>query len=122
MDYEIMENKVKAFVLQKIEDAENYADSVSEVLNYRAIAFGALYFAANELFPCYNNDLAFWWERKTRFEFQKIIDKIEKKNKMTKKQIKVKNNRNRVWVSFNTGTRTHKNEKISNKRNRKNKF
>ena len=30
---------------------------------------------------------------------------------MTKKQIKEKNNRNRVRVLFNTGTRTHKSAK-----------
>ena len=38
---------------------------------------------------------------------------------MTKKQKKVKNNENRVLVTFNTGTRTHKNKKDYNRKKMK---
>lgn len=38
---------------------------------------------------------------------------------MTKKQKKAKNNENRVLVTFNTGTRTHKNKKDYNRKKMK---
>ena len=41
---------------------------------------------------------------------------------MTKKQIKAKNNKNRVLVLFNTGTRTHKSAKYPSRSESKNNF
>lgn len=38
---------------------------------------------------------------------------------MTKKQKKAKNNENRVLVTFNTGTRTHKSKKDYNRKKMK---
>ena len=60
MDYDMIERKVKDFILNQLRDAKNYACSVESVRNYRAIAFGALDFACNNLFPAYNEDLADW--------------------------------------------------------------
>ena len=61
MDYEITEKEVKEFVLRQLDNA-TYAVLPMEVRNNRAIAFGAVQFAANHLFPSYNYDLANWWD------------------------------------------------------------
>lgn len=60
MDYEMLEIKVKDFILTELKDVEGC--SHQERMNSRAIAYGALQFACNKLFPSYNYDLADWWE------------------------------------------------------------
>lgn len=74
-DYENIEKKVKRFVLEKYESAVKYAETASDVYRSRAIAYGALQFSINNLFPCYNDDLAKWWgEQLDKFN-QLVLDK-----------------------------------------------
>lgn len=61
--YEILENKVKEFVRTKYQQAIKYAETAEDVIKCRAIAYGALEFSANNLFPCYNDKLARWWDK-----------------------------------------------------------
>lgn len=52
-----------------------------------------------------------------------MLDKLYGSDKkMTKKQIKIKNNKNRVLVPFNTGTRTMKSAKYPTRQENKKNF
>ena len=73
-DYKEIEEKIKQFVLEELEVAKKfYKNDTRGILNCRGIAFGALQFATNNLFPCYNNGLAMWWEKEPWEEFNKLI-------------------------------------------------
>ena len=69
MDYTMIENKVKAFVLEELEDAKKHPKIAH---NCMTIAYGALQFATNNLFPAYNNDLVNWWQNEIWIEFMAI--------------------------------------------------
>ena len=74
MDYEMIEEKVKDFILENLKSAKKYYKNDTQgILNCRAIAFGALQFATNNLFPSYNIDLAKWWEEEAWNEFDKLM-------------------------------------------------
>jgi len=60
-DYDVIEIKVKDFVNEELSDALKY-NTLEDARKCRAIAYGAVQFAINNLFPCYNDDLANWWE------------------------------------------------------------
>ena len=66
MDYKMLENKVKDFILKELKDVEGR--SHQERMNSRAIAYGALMFA-EELFPSYNEALADWWRNEVWGKF-----------------------------------------------------
>lgn len=70
MGYEKIEKDVKNFILNELKAAKKYPDTA---LNSRAIAFGALQFASNYLFPSYNYDLANWWEKEIWGQFTNCI-------------------------------------------------
>lgn len=72
MDYEKIENDVKNFILNELEAAKKYPNMAFDC---RAIAFGALQFANNYLFPSYNYDLANWWQKKIWEQFNKLYKK-----------------------------------------------
>lgn len=76
--YENIESKAKAFVKLEYVQAVKYAKTTEDVINCRAIAFGAIQFASNHLFPCYNNDLAEWWNEYLD-KFNKLA--LDKQNK-----------------------------------------
>ena len=75
MDYEMIKNKVKAFCFEEFDSAVQYAKSSEQVKNYRAIAYGALQFAINNLFPSFNNNLSYWWENDMWNRFEELIIK-----------------------------------------------
>ena len=75
--YETIENKVKEFAIKEFEQAVLYAETAEDVLKCRAIAYGAIQFAVNNLFPTYNKKLAEWWD-KCWNEFNKLM--VDKKN------------------------------------------
>ena len=58
MDYEKIENDVKEFVLKQLDLAKTYPQYS---FDYRGVAYGAVQFACNYCFPCWNDDLASWW-------------------------------------------------------------
>lgn len=62
MDYEMIEKEVHNFVLKQLANADIYSTLSTDVRNWRGIAFGAVHFASNHLFPSYNYDLAKWWD------------------------------------------------------------
>ena len=64
-------NKVKNFVLHELEEAKK--NPFSNVLVIRSIAFGAVFFATNDLFDTYNDDLADWWDKEILPQFNKMI-------------------------------------------------
>ncbi len=74
----MIEKKVKDFILNELEDARKYCkNNTQAVLNHRAIAYGALQFATNNLFPCYNDDLVDWWEKGVWEKFTDLAEGIE---------------------------------------------
>lgn len=77
MDYNTIEQKVKDFILNELEIAKRHKGDTKMILNGRAIAFGALQFATNNLFPCYNTDLAEWWEKEIWEKFTNLAEGIE---------------------------------------------
>ena len=66
MDYEMLENKVKEFILNELKCVEGRPRQ--ERINSRAIAYGALMFV-EELFPSYNEELADWWRNEVWEKF-----------------------------------------------------
>lgn len=66
MNYEMIEKQVKDFVLKELEDAKKHPEYR---MNCRAIAFGAIQFASNNLFPSYNRDLEDWWSNEIWAQF-----------------------------------------------------
>lgn len=75
MDYEMIENKVKEFCESEYKEAEKYCGSRESIINKRAMAYGAVFFASNNLFPCFNNELSDWWNYEMWKKFQKLIEK-----------------------------------------------
>ncbi len=73
--YEDIEKKVKRFVLGEYKSAVKYAETTSDVYKNRAIAYGALQFSINNLFPCYNDDLGKWWDEQLDKFNQLALDK-----------------------------------------------
>lgn len=67
--YENMENQTKKFVMEQLNDAKNNPEDVSKI---QPIAFGALLFSANNLFPCYNANLANWWDDEILPQFREL--------------------------------------------------
>ena len=66
----ILATKVKDFVVMSLNDAkkrEEYA------LAYRNQAYGVVFFACNELFDIYNQELADWWDKEILPQFNKLI-------------------------------------------------
>ena len=72
MTFYTIEKELKKFVIEQYESAKKYKNDISP-LTYRAIAFGALQFGINNLFPKYNKNLADWWEREMWDKFTKLI-------------------------------------------------
>lgn len=77
MDYEMIENKVKEFCKEQYADACRVAETVEDVYNLRAIGYGAVLFACNNLFPCFNEELADWWDEEMRCKFENLVIEIE---------------------------------------------
>ena len=69
-EYELIEIKVKNFVNEELTSALK-CDNIEDARNCRAIAYGAVQFAINNLFPCYNDDLANWWDNEVHPKFTK---------------------------------------------------
>jgi len=76
--YANIENKVKKFVLEEYESTVKHAKTADDVYNNSAIAYGALQFSVNNLFPCYNSDLARWGHEQLD-KFNKLA--LDKQNK-----------------------------------------
>ena len=76
MDYKKIENEVKKFCEKLYSDASEM-DNVAGIRNLRAMSFGALMFACNELFPCFNDDLSEWWNDEMWYKFEYLITKIK---------------------------------------------
>lgn len=62
--------KVKEFVLDELRQAMDYPN---DALNSRGIAFGAVFFATNNLYTEYNKELADWWDNDILPLFNTII-------------------------------------------------
>lgn len=75
-DYEAIERKVKRFANEMIEDAVT-AKNQNEVRGHIYMTYSVVLFAANELFPCYNNNLAQWWENEALPIFYRILTNKE---------------------------------------------
>ena len=84
MNYENTENKVKKFCESIYKDAEDYCTNTESILyctktefilSRRTIAFGAVHFASNNLFPQFNSRLSDWWNGEMWHKFQKLIEK-----------------------------------------------
>ena len=75
-NFDLIEKKVKDFVQEQIDDAEEYSTTPQDVIGHRAIAYGAMQFAANNLFPCYNTDLALWWDDVAWVKFNNLIKRM----------------------------------------------
>lgn len=71
-DYDDVERMVKIFINEQYNDAKRMPNTAR---NCRAIAYGALQFATNYLFPCYNNDLAIWWREEMKPKFTELMIK-----------------------------------------------
>ena len=66
MDYEMLENKVKEFVLKELEYVKDLPSE--RRIHSGAMAYGALMFC-EELFPSYNEELADWWRNEVWRKF-----------------------------------------------------
>lgn len=75
-DYEAIERKIKKFVNEMIEEAVA-AKTKNTVKSCFEMAYGAIFFAANNLFPCYNVDLACWWKNEAHPIFYRILTNKE---------------------------------------------
>ena len=75
MDYEMIEKKIKDFCEEMYSDACR-VETGQDVYNLRAIAYGALRFACNNLFPAFNEELAEWWDEYMWMQFEELIRKI----------------------------------------------
>ena len=69
--YEKIEKDVKKFCEIELKNCDK-GPSPNPV-NSRAIAYGALCFACNYLFPSFNNDLSEWWNEVMWLKFEKKI-------------------------------------------------
>ena len=67
--YENIENQTKVFVKEQLRDAKNNSKNADR---FQFIAFGALQFSVNHLFPCYNEKLANWWTDEILPQFREI--------------------------------------------------
>ena len=68
-----IEKKLKEFVLDQLREAYT-AETKEDALKIRGIAFGAVLFAINNLFPDYNEELANWWDEKVHPLFTERFD------------------------------------------------
>ena len=68
----LLEIKVKNFVFKELNDAFDLTEK-DYVLYARNRAFGVVFFACNELFDIYNEELANWWEEEILPQFNRII-------------------------------------------------
>lgn len=69
----MMLNELKAFVEEKLEEARKYAVDEVTVLNYRAIAYGAIRFAEENGLVSWD-DTGEWWNNYIWIEFQKLME------------------------------------------------
>lgn len=67
--YKDIENQTKDFVREQLRDARNNSEHATQ---FQCIAFGALLFSVNHLFPCYNENLANWWADEILPQFREI--------------------------------------------------
>ncbi len=68
-----IEEKLKGFVLDLLKEA--HAEKTKEdAVKIRGIAFGAVLFAVNNLFPDYNEELADWWDKEVHSLFTERFD------------------------------------------------
>ena len=58
MDYEMIEELVEFFCEEQLVNAKLDSDKKN---NYKTMAYGVVQFACNNLFPCFNKELADWW-------------------------------------------------------------
>lgn len=72
MDKELIETKVKIYVLTELTYAQ---DNPKDALSARQRAYGVVFFASNELFSEYNKKLADWWDKDILPMFDTIIRK-----------------------------------------------
>lgn len=89
--YESFEKKTKEFIINQYMDAAKFCETPEEVLNTRAIAYGALQFSINYLFPTFNQRLADWWQNEMWEEFNQLaLDKMNEMpyNGITKRKVR----------------------------------
>lgn len=89
--YENFENKTKEFIIGQYMDAERFCETPEEVINTRAIAYGALQFSINNLFPTFNQRLADWWQNEMWEKFNQLALDIMNEmpyNGITKKKVR----------------------------------
>lgn len=72
----MMINELKTFVEEKLEEARKYAVDEVTVLNYRAIAYGAIRFAEENGLVSWD-DTGEWWNNYIWIEFQKLMEEKE---------------------------------------------
>lgn len=58
MDYEMIEELVEIFCEEQLVNAKLDSDKKN---NYKTMAYGVVQFACNNLFSCFNKELADWW-------------------------------------------------------------
>ena len=58
MDYKMIEDLVKDFCKEQLTNAKLDSDRKN---SYKTTAYGAVQFACNNLFPCFNEELGEWW-------------------------------------------------------------
>ena len=68
-----IEERLKNFVLDQLKEAYT-AETKEDALKIRGIAFGALLFTVNNLFPDYNEELANWWNEEVHPLFTERFD------------------------------------------------
>jgi hypothetical protein len=89
--YEMFEKKTKDFIIEQYKDAERFCETPEEVLNTRAIAYGALQFSINYLFPTFNKELGDWWQNIMWEKFNQLaLDKMNEMpyNGITKRKVR----------------------------------
>lgn len=79
IDFEI----IKEYVEERLKDAELFANTRKEVMNYRAMAFGAILFCQKENF-CSYEDIKEYWED---YAWQKFEDIAREKGKGPKVEV-----------------------------------
>ena len=67
--YENIENQTKAFVMEWLSDAKLHPEDAKKIC---PIAYGAMMFSVNYLFPCHNQNLADWWTNEILPQFREI--------------------------------------------------
>ena len=67
--YKDIEKQTKAFVMEWLNDVKLHPEDVNKIC---PIAYGAIMFSVNHLFPCYNQKLEDWWNNEILPQFREI--------------------------------------------------